>query len=71
MSDTHPNAFRLEAQEKRIQGQQLLGEADGLDAKADVIEGVTPDETPDKTPKTRKRVNGRFVKAEPEAAPEV
>lgn len=42
MSDTHPNAFRNEAADKRAQANVLLSEADTFDAQADALEGVEP-----------------------------
>lgn len=38
MADTHPNAFRAEATEKRTQAIQLNAAADELEAKADQLE---------------------------------
>jgi hypothetical protein len=42
MSDTHPNAFRNEAAEKRTQGNALLCEAHDLEVRADILDGVEP-----------------------------
>jgi len=38
MSDTHPNAFRVEAAEKRAQATQLNAEAKALEDQADTLE---------------------------------
>lgn len=38
MSDTHPNAYRLEAQEKKAEALRLNSEADALDAKAEALD---------------------------------
>lgn len=38
MSDTHPNAFRLEAQSKRAEASRLNGEADALEAQAETLD---------------------------------
>lgn len=38
MSDTHPNAFRAEANELRKQGSQLIDAAKALEAQADELE---------------------------------
>lgn len=40
--DTHPNAYRAEAAEKRTEIARLASEANALDAKADELEGKTP-----------------------------
>jgi hypothetical protein len=37
MSDTHPNAYRTEADEKRAQAQVLINEANELEAKASAV----------------------------------
>lgn len=47
MSDTHPNAYRVEADAKRVQAVQLNAEADDLEAKAEEL---------DPTPKKDKKV---------------
>lgn len=38
MSDTHPNAYRLEAQEKKAEALRLNSEADALNAKAEALD---------------------------------
>jgi hypothetical protein len=38
MADTHPNAFRAEAADKRAEGNALLSQADVLDAQAEELE---------------------------------
>jgi hypothetical protein len=38
MSDTHPNALRMEADEKRKQAVQLINEANEAEAKAAAAE---------------------------------
>lgn len=48
MSDTHPNAFRAEATEKRTQGMQLINEAEALEARAVELEGGDVPELPPK-----------------------
>lgn len=42
MSDTHPNAFRLEAQEKRAEALRLNSEADALETKANALDPQAP-----------------------------
>lgn len=44
MGQTHPNAYRTEAQSKREQAAQLLAEAEDLESKADTLQGETPKE---------------------------
>lgn len=41
---THPNAYRMEATEKRRQATILSAEADTLEAQADELEGKTKPE---------------------------
>lgn len=41
MSDTHPNAFWAQAQEKRAEANRLNGEADTLEAQAKELEGAS------------------------------
>lgn len=38
MAETHPNAYRAEAQEKRAQAQSLLGQAEALEAQAEALD---------------------------------
>lgn len=38
MSDTHPNAYRVEAAEKRVKANVLNAEADQLEAQADELD---------------------------------
>lgn len=47
MADTHPNAYRVEASEKRAEALRLNNEADSLEAQAEVL---------DPTPKPKKEV---------------
>jgi hypothetical protein len=44
MGQTHPNAYRTEAQSKREQAAQLLAEAKDLESKADTLQGEVPKE---------------------------
>lgn len=54
MSETHSNAFKMEADEKRQQAAILLAEAEKLDP--------TPEEKPKKTTKvSRSAESGEFV----------
>lgn len=72
MSDTHPNAYRVEADAKRVQAVQLNAEADDLEAKANELDPPKKTEVPS-SPRQRD-ANGHFVKAPetPESpAPEV
>lgn len=46
MSETHPNAFRLQASELRAEALRLNGEADKLEAQAEAL-----DPTPKKATK--------------------
>lgn len=46
MSDTHPNAYRVEADAKRVQAVQLNAEADDLESKANELD------PPKKAPKS-------------------
>lgn len=39
MSDTHPGAFRVEAEEKRKAAALLVAQADDLEGQADALEG--------------------------------
>lgn len=43
MADTHPNAYKAEAMEKRTRAIQLNNEADVLEAKAEALD-PTPEE---------------------------
>lgn len=40
MVETHPNAFRAEAHEARLEGTRLLALADRLETQADALEGI-------------------------------
>lgn len=56
MADTHPNAFRLEAQEKRLEATRLNGEADSLEAQAEEL---------DPTPKAKKESKKDMAEEKP------
>jgi hypothetical protein len=46
MSDTHPQAFRLEAEEKRKEAELLLNQADDLEAQAKALEAPSEPQAP-------------------------
>ncbi len=62
MYETHPNAYRSEASEKRNQAQFLISEAEVLEAKANELD-------PAGAPKP-KRAKKEAPAEEPEATPE-
>lgn len=60
MSDTHPNAYRVEADAKRVQAVQLNAEADDLEAKAKELDPTTPKKASE-APRERD-AKGHFLK---------
>lgn len=54
MSETHPNAFRIEAAQKRAEATRLNDEADQLEAQAEVIDPTIDTEVEDLEQKPEK-----------------
>jgi hypothetical protein len=62
-SNTHPNAFRAEAEEKRQQVKTLIAEANALEAQANELEGQNaPEQSPAATPSQLERDDARSDK---------
>lgn len=62
MSDTHPNAYRVEADAKRVQAVQLNAEADDLEAKAEELDPtLKKDKKASEAPRERD-AKGHFLK---------
>lgn len=53
MSDTNVNAYRLEAQEKRLEAVRLNGEADSLEAQAEEFDPMAKKESKKEKPKEK------------------
>lgn len=64
MSDTHPNAYRVEADAKRVQAVQLNAEADDLEAKAEELDPTkkAPKKAPASKASRERDAKGHFLK---------